>query len=118
MKALIFFSFMLFTICSFGQKSIEIPQWKFDLPQKYISARDSVPFYGNICAVLVKGKEFNRVVGGSCPVLAQYIFQVGWVAVDSRPWKTPQISHHRFKKLNVSYWYPLPCTDLPGTANR
>lgn len=74
----------------------------------YINVRDSIPKDGNIVAVLLKGKESNRVVGGSCPVLAQYIFQVGFVAADRRPWKTPQISHRRLRKLKVSYWYPLP----------
>lgn len=76
--------------------------------EKYISVKDSLPQYANITAVLLSGKEFNQVVGSHCPVLAQYVFDIGWVAADRKPWKTPQISHRRFKKLNVSWWYPLP----------
>jgi hypothetical protein len=107
--------FFCFAVASFGQMFPPAhKQIAWEKPALYISVKDSLPKYQNICAVLLKGKEFNRLVGDACPVLAQYDFRVGWYKADRKPWKTPQISHRRFRELKVSYWYPLPMTNLPG----
>lgn len=128
MKKAFLFAIVLLATASVFAQSYQTEGWSVNHTyvldtiggnDRYINAADSTPEYSNVCAVLLKGKEFNRVTGSACAVLAEYVHGIGWVAADRKLWKTPQISHshwwNRSKRLDVTWWHPLPCTNLPGT---